>query len=48
MNADSSFEVDEEATNAEIKAFQKSLKVKANNKTILSSFIKQSHECIRS
>ena len=42
MNADSSFEVDEEATNAEIKkAFQKSLKVKANNKTILSSFIKQ-------
>ena len=42
MNADSSFEVDEEATNAEIKkAFQKSLKVKANNKSILSSFIKQ-------
>ena len=42
MNADSSFDVDEEATNAEIKkAFQKSLKVKANNKSILSSFIKQ-------
>ena len=42
MNADSSFEVDEEASNAEIKkAFQKSLKVKANNKSILSSFIKQ-------
>ena len=42
MNDDSSFEVAEEATNAEIKrAFQKSLKVKANNKSILSSFIKQ-------
>ena len=42
MNADSTFEVKEEATNAEIKkAFQKSLKVKANNKSILSSFIKQ-------
>ena len=42
MNDDSTFDVDEEASNAEIKkAFQKSLKVKANNKSILSSFIKQ-------
>ena len=42
MNEDSTFDVDEEASNAEIKkAFQKSLKVKSNNKSILSSFIKQ-------
>ena len=42
LNVDSAFEVEEDATNAAIKkAFQKSLKIKANNKSILSSFIKQ-------
>ena len=42
LNVDSAFEVEENASNAAIKkAFQKSLNVKANNKSILSSFIKQ-------
>ena len=42
LNVDSAFEVEEDASNAAIKkAFQKSLKIKANNKSILSSFITQ-------
>ena len=42
LNSDTSFEVKEDATNTDIKrAFQKSLKQKANNKSILSSFITQ-------
>jgi len=40
LNQDTDFEVDEDATNAQIRnAFRKSLKGKANNKKILSSFI---------
>ena len=42
LNTDVEFEVDEDATKGQIKnAFKKSLKAKANNKKILSSFITQ-------
>lgn len=42
LNIDTEFEVESDATNAQIRnAFKKSLKSKANNKKILSSFVTQ-------